>query len=202
MESKLQELTKRIYDEGVDKAKKEAEVILSNAKDEASRIINNAKKEAEEIILKAKNDSTQLTNKVNSELKLAANQAMSSLKQKITELISSNAFSVDIKKALDDKEFIKNIIKTIVEKWDDKDKALNLDLILPSKAKQELLDHFKKNSGELLGKGVELKFEDRMSGGFKISSKDGSFILSFTDADFEEFFKSFLKPKTKEIIFS
>ena len=54
MESKLQELTKKIYKEGVEKAGLEANDILEAAKKDAAKIITDAKKEAENIISNAK----------------------------------------------------------------------------------------------------------------------------------------------------
>jgi V/A-type H+/Na+-transporting ATPase subunit E len=53
----------------------------------------------------------------------------------------------------------------------------------------------------ILESGVELKFQSRMDGGFKIGPKDNSFVLSFSDRDFNQFFQSFLRPRAKEILF-
>ncbi len=202
METKLQELTQKIYNEGVEKAKIEAKVILENANNEADTIINNAKKEASSILANAKNDSTQLSNKTISELNLVRDQILSILKQAITELISSKALSEKIKEVINDTEFIKEIIKEIFTKWDPKQDNLSLNLILSAKSKEKLLEYYKKESKEILNKGIEIKFEERMNNGFKIISKDGSFIISFTDDDFIKFFQSFLKPNTKTILFS
>lgn len=201
MEAKLQELTKKIYKEGVEKAKVEADDILKSANEKSEQIITDAQKEAENIIDKAKRETSQLKDKVLSELELAGNQSITSLKQKITNLLSTNSLNEDIKKVTSDNNFIKDIIKEIVNKWTSDSKKMDINLILPEKNKDELIKFYKGKSKEILDKGVELKFENRMDGGFKIGPKDGSFILSFTDKDFENFFASFLKPKTKEILF-
>ena len=52
MESKLQELTKKLYNEGVQKANKEADSILEKTNEESKNIIAEAKKKAESIIEK------------------------------------------------------------------------------------------------------------------------------------------------------
>ena len=201
MDSKLQELTKKIYKEGVQKAQTEADSIINDANDKAEKIIKDARKEAEAIKIKAKNDAEQLRSKIESEIKLAGNQAISSIKQEIIEIISSKALSSNVKGSLKDEDFIKKMISEIIGKWDPKSKSLDLNVILPEKSKKSLLDYFNKKAKNILDSGVELKFENRMEEGFKIGPKDGSFILSFTDKDFERFFQSFLKPKTKEILF-
>ena len=48
MENKLQELTDKLYNEGLSKGKKEGEEILANARKEAADIIAAAQKEADE----------------------------------------------------------------------------------------------------------------------------------------------------------
>lgn len=201
MESKLQELTKKIYKEGVEKAALEANDILENAKKDVARIISDAKKDAENIIGNAKKESEQLRNKVNSEIRMAGNQAQSLLKQNIVDLLSSSALKGKIEGLVGDADFIKDIIKEIISKWESVSKNLDINVILPQKSKDKLMDYFKKEAKDILDKGVELKFEDRMKNGFKIGPKDNSFILSFTDDDFLQFFQSFLKPKTKEMLF-
>ncbi len=197
MENKIQELTQKIYVEGVEKAKKEAQEIIEKAEQEKNSIINNAKKEADSIINNAKREAEQLKNKVLSEIKMISNQSIATLKQEITTLLSKLVISDSINKSFNDLEFIQNLIKEMISKWDNSSSQLTL----PEKYKKELDDFLKNKLKEYLDKGLEIKFENRMSNGFKIGPKDKSFILSFTDADFIEFFQSFLKQKTKEILF-
>ncbi|MCG8572542.1 MAG: V-type ATP synthase subunit E [Spirochaetes bacterium] len=201
MEAKLQELTQKIYQEGIEKAKSEADTIIADANKAAEKIKKDANAEAEKIIADAKKEGEQIDKKVKSELKLAGDQAISSLKQQITDLLSKTALSADIKSAVNDKDFIKNVVAEIVKKWSTGDKTVDLNLILPDKSKTDLESYFKSKARDLLDKGLELKFESRMDGGFKITPKDNAFVLSFTDKDFEQFFQSFLKSRTKEILF-
>ena len=50
---KLQELTQRLYDEGLAKGKEEGEALLRKAGDEAEAIVKKAQEEAEAILAKA-----------------------------------------------------------------------------------------------------------------------------------------------------
>lgn len=201
METKLQELTTKIYKEGIEKAEQDANKILDDANNQSSKIIENAKKDAKNIIDNAKKESEQLKNKTLSELKMASNQALITLKQSVVDLLSANTLSDAVKSAGKDPDFIKDIIKELISKWNKEDKNLDLELILPEKMKKELIDFFKNQAKDILNKGVELKFDQRMDNGFKIGPKDNSFVLSFTDKDLEQFFQSFLKIKTKDILF-
>ena len=55
MQNKLQELTDKLYNEGLSKGKEEGEALLAKAKAEAAEIVAAAKKEAAGIISKAEN---------------------------------------------------------------------------------------------------------------------------------------------------
>ena len=50
MSNKLQELTDRLYNEGLSKGKEEGEILLFKARKEADEIIANARKQAEDIV--------------------------------------------------------------------------------------------------------------------------------------------------------
>ena len=54
MENKLQELTDKLYNEGLSKGKQEAEALKAAAAAESEKIIADARKEAEKIIADAR----------------------------------------------------------------------------------------------------------------------------------------------------
>ena len=202
MESKLAELTNKIYSEGIERGNKEAADIVEKAKREAEEILQRAKNEALDVVNTAKKESEQLKNKVNQELKMASNQSVVTLKQEIANIISNKVLNEGIKSGMSDTDFIKKLITEVIAKWSSESKSLDLELVLSEKNKKELSDFFKSKAAEALSKGIEINFDSRMDNGFKIGPKDKSFILSFTDKDFIQFFQSFLKPKTKEILFT
>ena len=89
-DNKLELLTKKIYEEGIEKAQNDAKEILDNANNKANSIIKEAENKANAILEKAQNDSAILRQKTETELSMSAKQAMASLKQQITTLISNN----------------------------------------------------------------------------------------------------------------
>lgn len=200
MEGKLQELTNRLYQEGVEKANSEAKALLDKAQKEAAALVAKAKSEAESLVQQAKNEAQQLKTKALSEVKMAGEQSLSTVKQELVGLLTQSALNGAVKSALQDGAFIQSVVKELISKWDPS-APLDLNVVLPEASKKELGDLFKAKSADILSKGVELKFEARMEGGFRIEPKDGSFILSFTDKDFNQFFQSFLKARSKEILF-
>ena len=60
MQNKLQELTDKLYNEGLAKGKQEGEEILAKAKVQADEIIAKAKAEAEAIVAAAHKDAADL----------------------------------------------------------------------------------------------------------------------------------------------
>jgi V/A-type H+/Na+-transporting ATPase subunit E len=60
MEGKLQELTEKLYKEGIVKAENEGKIIIENAREAARKIIENAEAEAGNIIKKAKTESENI----------------------------------------------------------------------------------------------------------------------------------------------
>ena len=50
MENKIQELTDKIYREGVEKGNEEAQKLILKAQEEAKKIVENAQKEADSIV--------------------------------------------------------------------------------------------------------------------------------------------------------
>ena len=71
MDNKLQELTDKLYKEGLSKGKEEGEAILAKAQSKAAEIVEAAQKKAEEIIKKAENDAKDYQVKVEGDVKMA-----------------------------------------------------------------------------------------------------------------------------------
>lgn len=202
MENKLQELTQKLYNEGVEKANKEAAKIIDEAQKEVDKLKKNAQKEAEEIINEAKQKSEEIKKNVHSELELASKQTIRTVKQQVVELITSKLLDEPVKKAFDDEKFVKEIIETIIKNWNpQKDKSIDLSVLLPEKLEKEFEKYFKAKSGKELNANLELSFSSAVKGGFKIGPADNSYKISFTEDDFINFFKSYLRPKTVELLF-
>jgi len=202
MTQKILELTEKIYSEGIEKAKLEANQIIANAKKEAENIINSAKEKEKEIAIQAEKQADETKIKSETEMKLVARQFVSNLKQQITKLVTIAQVEVPVKEAFKDEEFVKNIILTVMKNWNpQKPEELNVKLLLPKKDEEKLMDFFNNKAKELLVAGLEVNFDQNIKNGFRIEPKDSGYYISFTDKDFENYFKNYLKDKTKEMLF-
>jgi len=202
MTSKLNELTQKIYQEGVSKANEEADKIISEVKKQSDEIIKNAKNEATRIISTAQKEAGNLKENSLSELKLSANQMLSDIKQQIIKLIELKTTKEETSKAFADNDFVKELIKLIIKKWrPDSDTGIDLKILLPEEKKNEFENFFKQKTENSLNEGLVISFSDKIKSGFRIGPKEEGYMISFSDNEFDNFFKSYLRPKLVEILY-
>ncbi|MDD2563472.1 MAG: hypothetical protein PHU27_04585 [Salinivirgaceae bacterium] len=200
MENKLQELTQKIYTEGISKAQEEADAILGKARKEADELLKNAEKQSAEIMDKATKEAETLRRNTDSELAMSAKQAINAFKQELTTLIVSKAVA-PVKDVVKEGEFIQKLIETVIANWNPGASDIDLALLLPETDRKKLESYFTEKSKSLLDAGLELQFSNQIKAGFKIGPKDGSYIISFTENDFENFFKAYARPKLRELLY-
>ena len=84
MESKIQELTNKLLQEGVERGNAQAEAIIAQANEQAKQIIEAAQAKGAEIEAQAKKDAQALNDHTKSELKMYNAQALNALKTEIS----------------------------------------------------------------------------------------------------------------------
>jgi V/A-type H+-transporting ATPase subunit E len=200
MQNKLQELTDKLYNEGLSKGKQEGEELLAKAKVQAEEIVAKAQKEAEQIVAAAHKQAEELKTKVASDVKMAAGQSIAATKKDIETLIVGKMTEGAVKEAMTSADYVKEIIKAVAEKFTTEG-PVELSLILPESLKKELEPFVQKELGTMLKAGVEASFSKKVAGGFQIGPKDGGYFISFTDETFNQLIAEYLRPATKKILF-
>lgn len=200
MTNKLQELTDRLYSEGLSKGKQEGEQLVSKAKEEAAKIIAAAKAEAEEIVSAAHKQAKDIENKVISDVRMASREAVNVTKQDIESLIVAKVASESAAKAMSDVEFAKGIISAVAEKFSTQESA-DIEMVLPQSQKAALEPFVKEQLAARIGRGIEVSFSKKVAGGFQIAPKDGGYFISLTEETFNELISGYLRPATKKILF-
>ena len=202
MENKLQELTEKLYAEGIDKANQDADEIRRKAEEQAEEIKKEAKKEAESIVQDAKKQADEIKKNLESELKLSTSQAVTALKQKITNLITAKVIDKPVEETFSDSDFIKESVEKAIENWKPAEGgAADLTILIPGKSEEKLKSYFLSKENEILKKGFEVRFDDKLLSGFMIKPVEGGFKISFTDQDFKNFFKTYLRPRSSEYLY-
>ena len=100
MENKLQQLTQKLYDEGLEKGRAEADKLVADAKAEARKIVAEARAEAEEIVKKAEAKAEDVSKNTMTEISLAGKQAVGRIKSEIASLIIAKATARGVKEAV------------------------------------------------------------------------------------------------------
>jgi V/A-type H+-transporting ATPase subunit E len=200
MQNKLQELTDKLYNEGLSKGKQEGEELLAKAKVQADEIIAKAQAEAAQIVAAAQKQAEDLKTKTVSDVRMASAQSLAATKSDIEALIVGRMTDESVKKAMTSAEFVKELIKAVAEKFTTEG-PVELSLILPESLKKELEPFATKELAKILGAGVQASFSKKVSGGFRIGPKDGGYFISFTEETFNELISEYLRPATKKLLF-
>jgi len=197
---KLQELTQKLYDEGLAKGKQDGEALLRKAAAEAEGIVMKAKEEAEAILAKARKEADDFKVKVEGDVKMAAQQSVQATRTDIENLVVAKVVDETVDKALSNEEYLKGIITAVAQRFS-ADEPADLALVLPEALKAKLEPFVTGELAKLLGKGVEATFSKKVAGGFKIGPKDGGYFVSLTDETFKDLIGSYLRPATKKLLF-
>lgn len=200
MESNIQVLLDKIYEDGIGKSKSEADRILSEARAEADRILTASKTEAQKLMEKTKQDAKILRESTEADLKTALNQTLTSLKTSIAQLIATKTIDPSIREANLDQNFLNELILRITENWMDSGLKIDqIELLIPMDKKEA----FEKSLQSLISTKLEgLKIKPAgIKSGFQIIRTDKGFRIDFTEEAMKDFFRSYLRQKTAEWLF-
>ena len=133
MENKLQELTQKLYEEGLSKGKQEAEQMVADARKQAEKIVADARKQADELRKQAEKSAEDLKKNTLTELGLAGRQMVGTLKSQIESLIVFKSTSDAVSAANADPEFIKSLLLEIASHWNGASSSrVDLKAVLPA----------------------------------------------------------------------
>ena len=196
MENKIQELTDKIYREGVEKGNEEAQRLVSNAREEAAKILEEARKEADAILAAARKSAAETAENTQSEIKLFAGQAVNALKTEITSLLTNQVVSKAVKDFVADKDYLNKFIVSLATRW-----VADEAIVISTSDAEGLMKFFAANAKAVLDKGVKIEQVNGNKTLFTISPADGSYKVNFGEEEFENYFKDFLRPQLVEMLF-
>ena len=197
---KLQELTDRLYAEGLSKGKQEGEALLEKARQEADDIISQAKAEADSIRDTARREAEDYRSKVESDVRMASEKSLQATRKDIENLVVTSISSPAVDKAMTSEAFIKDAL-TAVAKGFSTEESKDIALVLPEALKSGLEPFVATELSKMLGRGVNATFSKKIAGGFRIGPKDGSYFVSMTDDTFKALMAEYLRPATRKLLF-
>lgn len=200
MGNKLQELTDKLYNEGLSKGKAEGEALLAQSKEKAAAIVEEARKEAAAIVEKAKKDAEELSTKVSNDIKMASAQSIQATRKDIENLVIGKIADAGVKDAMASEEFLKGVITAVAQKFSSEESA-DISLVLPENLKSGLEPFVQNELSKLLKGGVDASFSKKIAGGFNIGPKDGGYFISMTDETLKDLIAEYLRPATRKFLF-
>lgn len=196
MDSKIQELAQKLLQEGVEKGNEEAARIVADAKEEAARINDEACAKAAMIVAKAEKSARLLDAHTRSELKMYMAQALGALKTEIADVVCARSVEDAVGKMAADEGFMREFVLRLAEKWGARE-----DIVIGTPDAEALKSLFAKKAKALLDKGVRIEHVNGRKVSFTVRPADGAYKVEFGEAEFEAYFKAFLRPQLVEMLF-
>jgi V/A-type H+-transporting ATPase subunit E len=193
---KLEELTNKIYAEGVEKGNAEARDIVAKAEEKAKAIIAKAEQEAAAIVEKANKKAEETDAHTRSELRMFAEQSVNALKTEVANLLTGAITEANVKAAAVDAKFMQGIITKMAEAMA-KEGKVEID----AKDAEALKKYFAANAKGLLDKGVTINEVKGLKTDFQIKPEKGGYKLAFGEREFVAYFQEFLRPQLVELLF-
>jgi V/A-type H+-transporting ATPase subunit E len=193
---KIQELTEKIYREGVEKGQAEADRIVGEAKNKAEQIIAEAREQAKAIEAQAQKKAGELDTNTKNELKLYTSQALNALKSEIVNVLTDKVSKDAAASLAADKNFLGQFAVMLAGKWADGEAV-----VLSSSEAESLKAYFAAQAKDLLDKGVTINKVNGKDTLLTVSPADGSYKVNFGKEEFEAYFKNFLRPQLVEMLF-
>ena len=187
--SKLKELTERLYGEGLEKGRAEAERLLAEAQANAAKIVKEAETKAADT---AKNSMTEIS--------LAGKQALAKIKTEIADAIIAQSVGKGVAEAIVDAQFVKSLLLAVAAAWNGGGKV-ELTAMLPAALEADFTKAFEASAKQLLEAGIEVGYSKDVHTGFKVCQKGGGYYITFTEESFAALMQEYLREKVAKLLF-
>ena len=199
MSENLKGLLEKINQEGIKSAEKKAGEIEDKARLDAEKILSAARKLAGEIVQKAKAEAEKI--QVNAELilKQASRDLLLSLKEDIRKMLNK-IIAGEIEKALSNEE-IAGILAGLIDKYaENNGQADDIKVLVKKEDLEKIKNSFMSKLKDRVKAGVEFKPSPNINAGFSISFDKGKLYFDFSDEGLLETLCAYLNPELARII--
>ncbi|MDR2848708.1 MAG: hypothetical protein LBV39_06340 [Bacteroidales bacterium] len=196
MDNKVQEITEKIFREGVEKGQAEAQQIVENARLQEADAIKQAQQQAATIIADARKAADELMTNTQSELQLYARRAVEALKSEIANLLNGAVVETSVKEVVGNAEWLQQLALALAVEW-----ASKGDVVIQTADAEQLTQYFAQKAKNLLDKGVKIEQVNGIKTGFAILPADGSYKVQFGEEEFTAYFSEFLRPQLLSLLF-
>ena len=196
MDSQIQALTEKVYQEGVLKGEQEAAKILADAKTQAEQVERDARARAEQIIAEAQRSASELKSNTERELKLNASKLIEATKASIVDVLAGRIAGDSVQALTANPELLQRVVLEIAKGFD-----LKHGVEITSNQAEELKAYFAQNAKALLEEGLTIKQVAGKATQYTIRPQNGSFKVEIGEQEFVELFKNILRPQLAQELF-
>lgn len=196
MDSQIQALTEKVYQEGVLKGEQEAAKILADANAQAEQVERDARARAEQIIADAQRSASELKSNTERELKLNASKLIEATKASIVDVLAGRIAGDSVQALTANPELLQRVVLEIAKGFD-----LKHGVEITSSQAEELKAYFAQNAKALLEEGLTIKQVAGKATQYTIRPQNGSFKVEIGEQEFVELFKSILRPQLAQELF-
>jgi V/A-type H+/Na+-transporting ATPase subunit E len=199
MAEELQHLLDKIQKETILQAEQKANEIVSEAQKKAERIVKDAEEKAQSILQKADREAKAFSERSVKTLEQAGRDLLIKVGQGVENILSSLVFeSVD--KAMTDNVVKEMLVKMAETYTSSAREQRRINLWISPSDEKTLVSFFADQYRKHLIQGVELKLDERIEKGFKVSFVDEEAYHDFTREAIAEELSKMLRPHLAEII--
>lgn len=202
MDNKLEQLTQKLFEEGLAKGRSEGEKMVAEAEARAKQIVAEAEGKAREITRHAEAAAEELRKNTMTELSLAGREVVAKIKNELTSLVTTRTTEGGVKQAGLDAAFVKEMLLAVAKNWNgaSSDKV-SLTALLPEAKQKEFAAALEGSVAGLLAAGIEVGYSKDVRTGFKVGEKNGGYYIGFSDENFEALLGEYLREKVAAILY-
>ncbi len=198
MEIQLQELIEQIKKDGVEAAEASAARILNDANSEAEKIISDAKAHADRIIANAKAENERFVRAGEDAIRQATRNLLLTFRESVTKELAAIVVS-DVKAAYSSDMLIA-LVPKVVEAFAENTDADSITVLLSSKDLQALESAALASLKSKISKGITLKANDSLGGGFRICADDSGVYYDYSAEAVAQMLSTYLSPKINALM--
>ena len=197
MSEELQSLLNRIQEDAVAKSETEAEAIISKANETAKATVTAAEESAKKLIAQAEQDAEAFKIRAEKSLTQAARDVILSIGETLNSTLSA-IVKKDAAEAMST-DTVKAMLVVIAENYF-KDNQGSVDVLLNDAQQKELSDTFLSELAANMKSGIELKSDDSIVAGFKVSVTNEKVEHDFTSEAIADALSQLLRPVLGKIV--
>jgi len=199
MTEDLKHLIDRIHGEAVEKAEADAERIIANARATADRLLKDAESKAKARTDQAAAEAEDFTTRGREALEQAARDLVLSTGRRLENLLGEIVRPA-VRETLD-ASFLRQLLPRLVIAYAERaDSSQPISVLLAEDDQSRLTELFRNELNQSLSQGVELKIDDELTHGFRISMNGEHAFEDFSDEAITEALMYFLRPPLSEVV--